>query len=152
MRSNSHWIYLFILVALFAPGVAFAQYGSCVETTSVSITCQGPGGCSSGFTLDTCRGSSSGGGYCNCGYGLCCGNHITSCNASGQCLQHSSSKPQSTAPRESQKLARRQRGGAPNQYMSLQMIFVPDRCAKSYGAVIPRGIVPEQKGDSYGGS
>jgi hypothetical protein len=133
--------------ALLPGNIATAQVVGCVATVTVYIECDGPNGChNKNFPIDTCQAGCSGG--CNCGYGLCCGNNYTSCNATGSCYTCTSpsQKAEHAAEDKTQGVAKSdERERPPRRYLVSQLMFVPDRCARSYG-IVDRGSSRNERG------
>jgi len=139
MKTTTIWLCTLISAAAFLSGsFATAQVQGCVSTRTLDITCQGPGGCDHEFQIDICMQGCAG--ACNCGYGLCCGNNYTSCNASGSCYTCTSfrKKAEQSSLGASPTIQKNKSRGASREeeYLISQLIFAPDRCRHSYGVIV----------------
>jgi hypothetical protein len=141
MWSRRIWLFLFSVgAAMIAPTFARADIveGECYGTLTYYMYCSGEGGCKEYFPIDTCIDGTDGS-FCNTGYGLCCGTPIEEDNASGECedarraLKHGGR----SAAKAVDAVALLRSPG--NSVLDLlpRAIFVPDRCAHSYGVIDP---------------
>lgn len=155
MKNHLLWGVIIPILALGVSNHAFAQY--CVHTIEVQIVCSGPGGCNHPFAIDYC-GQGCGaiqGSSCSCGYGLCCGNSISECSVSGYCTRCNSRvaiKREVQNSSQEASIGERQKSDARSRrHVALNMIFAPDKCARSYRVIIP-GEARTDRGDPGCGS
>jgi hypothetical protein len=140
MWSRGIWLFLFsAATAVIAPTFAKADIvgGECYGTLTVLIHCSNSEGCKDIMAIDSCI-TGTDGSLCNSGYGLCCGSPFEEHNASQDCedVRRASKHSGSSRAGGANPIALRPPINSVSD-LSLRVIFVPDRCAHSYGVIDP---------------
>ena len=130
----------FLAAIVVAPRTAMADIidGQCYSTLEYEIYCSNDKGCEESVRVPTCIPGTVGS-VCQTGGGLCCGSPYDTKSADGECesgnarhAQNRSAYPTKTRPSQNQDSNLRLAQDLPRR-----VIFAPDRCGRSYGAIEP---------------
>jgi hypothetical protein len=140
MRNEKFWPRVLLTCFLFSTIVARADYVSgCTATLEYRQRCSSDNGCQETVTIPTCIPGNVGS-VCQQGGGLCCGAPYDTDSADGQCgtgdAKQAENHPASPA-KALVSATKESRNRLAAQDLPRRVIFAPDRCARSYGAIEP---------------
>jgi hypothetical protein len=134
MPKNSLFaLLLFVGVMTFSVVSVADVCSDCIGTGGYTTTCRSSDGCDHTLFITYCiRGGGCDGNFCSDSYGLCCGLEITEETPSGQC---DIGDRRASAHGSHRWLAVPEDAPEDSSDKSLRVIYVPYRCAHSYGVI-----------------